>query len=101
MKKRSISIKKNKKKRSILRPTDILVFEWIRGKHACVNHKGFFSCVFEEWGFHYGAVYLKVVSCKMAKYKKAHMKNQQMLIPFVFDTFGLLVLYVVEFPNRV
>ncbi|KAJ0522329.1 putative exostosin [Helianthus annuus] len=88
--------------RSTLRPVDILVFGWARGKHACVDLRGVFPLVglMDNW-FVVGQTALKAESGKVAKHEKTCLENQHVFIPFAFDTFGYLAPEVVEFLNRV
>ncbi|GJY35887.1 hypothetical protein Tco_0421265 [Tanacetum coccineum] len=57
--------------RSTLRPSDVLVFGWVGGKHACVDLTGVSPLV----GLSSQAA-LKVASCKVAKHEKACIENQ-------------------------
>ncbi|GJT27747.1 hypothetical protein Tco_0908022, partial [Tanacetum coccineum] len=87
--------------RSTFRPTDILVFGWFRGKHVCVDLTGVSSLVgLISQGFTAGQAALKAASCKVKKHKKASIKNQHVLIPFAFDTFGFLAREAVELSSR-
>ncbi|GKC35025.1 hypothetical protein Tco_1047409 [Tanacetum coccineum] len=88
--------------RSTLRPADVLVFEWVGGKHACVDLTGVSPLVgLSSRGFTVGQAALKAASCKVAKHEKACIKNQHVFIPFAFDTFGFLAPEAVELLTRV
>ncbi|GKE12067.1 hypothetical protein Tco_1415618, partial [Tanacetum coccineum] len=77
--------------RSTLRPADILVFGWVRGKHACVDLTGVSPLIgLSSRGFTAGQAALKAASGKVTKHEKACIENQHVLIPFAFDTFGFL-----------
>ncbi|MFS7922732.1 hypothetical protein Hanom_Chr03g00252451 [Helianthus anomalus] len=88
--------------RSTLRPADILVFGWARGKHACVDLTGVSPLVgLRDNGFVVGQATLNAESSKVAKHEKACLENQHVFIPFAFDTLGSLAPKAVEFLNRV
>ncbi|GJU59436.1 putative ribonuclease H-like domain-containing protein [Tanacetum coccineum] len=88
--------------RSTLRPTDVLVFGWVGGKHVCVDLTRVSPLVgLSIRGFTMGQAALKAASCKVTKHKKACIKNQHVFIPFAFDTFVFLAPEVVELLNRV
>ncbi|GJV99491.1 putative reverse transcriptase domain-containing protein [Tanacetum coccineum] len=88
--------------RSTLRPTDILVFGWAGGKHACVDLTGVSPLVgLRDNGFVAGQAALKAESSKVAKHEKACLENQHVFIPFAFDTFGFLAPKVEKFLTRV
>nr|GEZ58088.1 putative reverse transcriptase domain-containing protein [Tanacetum cinerariifolium] len=89
--------------RSTLRPADVLAFGWVGGKHACVDLTGVSPLVgLSSRGFIAGQAALKAVaSGKVTKHEKACIKNQQVFIPFAFDTFGFLPPKAVELLSRV
>ncbi|GJR15355.1 hypothetical protein Tco_0798007 [Tanacetum coccineum] len=88
--------------RSTLRPTDVLVFGWVGGKHACVDLTGVSPLVvLSSRGFTAGQAALKAVSGKVTKHEKVCIENQHLFIPFVFDTFGFLAPEAVELLGRV
>nr|GEV67833.1 putative reverse transcriptase domain-containing protein [Tanacetum cinerariifolium] len=88
--------------RSTLRPADVLVFGWVRGKHACVDLTGVSPLVgLSSRGFTAGQAALKAASGKVTKHEKACIENQHVFIPFAFDTFGFLALEAVELLSRV
>ncbi|GKA91902.1 hypothetical protein Tco_0813827 [Tanacetum coccineum] len=87
--------------RSTLRLTDIFVFGWAGGKHACVDLTGVSPLVgLRDNGFVAGQAALKAESSKVAKHEKACLENQHVFIPFAFDTFGFLAPEAEEFLNR-
>ncbi|GJV15438.1 hypothetical protein Tco_1360761 [Tanacetum coccineum] len=87
--------------RSTLRPADVLVFGWVRGKHACVDLTGVSPLVgLSGRGFTVGQAALKAVSCKLTKHEKACIENQHVFIPFAFDTFSFLTPEAMELLNR-
>ncbi|GJW61100.1 putative reverse transcriptase domain-containing protein [Tanacetum coccineum] len=84
--------------RSTLRPTDVLVFGWVGGKHARVDLTGVSPLVgLSSRGLTVGQAALKAASCKVTKQEKACTENQHVFIPFVF----FLALEAVELLNRV
>nr|GFA95879.1 putative exostosin-like protein [Tanacetum cinerariifolium] len=88
--------------RSPLRLTDVLVFSWVGGKHACVDLTGVSPLVgLRGRGFTAGQAALKAASGKVAKHEKACIENQHVFIPFTFDTFGFLAPEAVELLSRV
>ncbi|GJU89220.1 putative reverse transcriptase domain-containing protein [Tanacetum coccineum] len=88
--------------RSTLRPADVLVFGWVRGKHACVDLTGVSPLMgLSSRGFTVGQAALKAASCKVTKHEKACIENQHVFIPFAFDTFGFLAPEAVELLTRV
>nr|GEW29921.1 putative reverse transcriptase domain-containing protein [Tanacetum cinerariifolium] len=88
--------------RSTLRPTDVLVFGWVGGKHACVDLIGVSPLVvLSSRGFTTCKAALKAASCKATKYEKACIENQHVFIPFAFDTFGFLAPEAVVLLSRV
>ena len=77
-------------------------FEWVGGKHACVDLTGVFPLVgLGSRGFTAGQAALKAASGKMTKHEKACIENQHVFIPFAFDTFGFLAPEAVELLSRV
>nr|GEY27902.1 putative reverse transcriptase domain-containing protein [Tanacetum cinerariifolium] len=88
--------------RFTLRPVDVLVFGWVGGKHACVDLTEVSPLVgLSSWRFTAGQAALKAASCKVTKHKKACIENQNVFIPFAFDTFGFLTPEAVELVIRV
>ncbi|GJU80750.1 hypothetical protein Tco_1283115 [Tanacetum coccineum] len=88
--------------RSTLRPADVLSFGWVGEKHACVDLTRVSPLVgLSSRGFTVGQSALKAASCKVTKYEKACIENQDMCVPFAFDTFGFLAPEAVELLNRV
>nr|GEW11411.1 putative reverse transcriptase domain-containing protein [Tanacetum cinerariifolium] len=88
--------------RSTLRPTDVLVFCWVEGKHACVDLTGVSPLVgLSSRGFTAGQAALKAASSKVTKHEKACIENQHVFIPFAFDTFSFLAPEAVELLSRV
>nr|GEU77548.1 putative reverse transcriptase domain-containing protein [Tanacetum cinerariifolium] len=67
--------------RSALRATDVLIFGWVGGKHACVDLTGVSPLVgLSSRGFTVGQTALKAASCKVTKHEKASIENQHMFI---------------------
>lgn len=65
--------------------------------HACVDLAGVFPLVGQRSSVStVGQTALKVVSFKMTKHEKACLDNQNMFVPFAFDTFDLLASKTVE-----
>ncbi|KAJ0523272.1 putative exostosin [Helianthus annuus] len=88
--------------RSTLRPTDLLVFGWARGKHACVDLTGVSPLAgLRENGFVAGQAVRKAESKKVDKHAKACVENQHVFVPFAFDTFGSLASEAIQFLIRV
>ncbi|GKD25962.1 hypothetical protein Tco_1232176, partial [Tanacetum coccineum] len=88
--------------RSTLRPADIFVFRWVRGKHACVDLIGVSPLTgLSSQDFTMGQVALKAASCTVTKHEKACVENQHVFIPLTFDTFGFLAPEAMELLNRV
>ncbi|GJZ08988.1 putative reverse transcriptase domain-containing protein [Tanacetum coccineum] len=88
--------------RFTLRPTDVLVFGWVGGKHVCVDLTGVSPLVgLSSKGFTTGQASLKAASGKVTKHEKACIENQHVFIPFAFDTFGFLAPEAVELLSRV
>ncbi|GKD53107.1 hypothetical protein Tco_1286494, partial [Tanacetum coccineum] len=88
--------------RSTLKTTDVLVFGWVGGKHACVYLTGVSPLVgLSSRDFTVGQAALKATSCKVTKHEKLCIENQDVFIPFTFDTFGFLAHEAVELVNRV
>ncbi|GJV46673.1 hypothetical protein Tco_1431209 [Tanacetum coccineum] len=88
--------------RSTLRPVDVLVFGWVRGKHACVDLTRVSPLVgLSSRGFTAGQAALEAASGKVTKHEKACIENQHVFIPFAFDTFGFLAPEAVELLSRV
>ncbi|GKC51505.1 hypothetical protein Tco_1074250 [Tanacetum coccineum] len=88
--------------RFTLRSTNVLVFGWVGGKHACVDLTGVSLPVgLSGRGFIMGQTALKAASCKVTKHEKACIENQHVFIPFAFDTCGFFAPRAVELLNRV
>ncbi|GJW00191.1 hypothetical protein Tco_1555442 [Tanacetum coccineum] len=88
--------------RSTLRPTDVLIFGWVEGKHVFVDLTGVSPLIgLSSRGFTVGQAALKAASGKVTKHEKACIKNQHVFIPFAFDTFGFLAPEAVELLSRV
>ncbi|GKC10586.1 hypothetical protein Tco_1007368 [Tanacetum coccineum] len=88
--------------RSTLRPADVLIFGWVRGKHACVDLTGVSPLVgLSSRGFIVRQAALKAASCKVTKHEKSCIENQHVFVPFAFDTFGFLAPEAVALLNRV
>ncbi|GJX36954.1 putative reverse transcriptase domain-containing protein [Tanacetum coccineum] len=88
--------------RSILKPTDVLIFGRVGGKHACVDLTGVSPLVrLSSRGFTAGQAALKAASCKVTKHEKTCIENQHVFTSFAFDTFGFLAPKVVELLSRV
>ncbi|KAK2421664.1 hypothetical protein QL285_032272 [Trifolium repens] len=88
--------------RSTLRPTDVIVYGWVGGKHACVNLTRVSPLVgLGSEIFTVGQAAIKAASSKVAKHKKACSDNQHAFIPFAFDTFGFLASEDVSLLQRV
>ncbi|GKE23836.1 hypothetical protein Tco_1435348 [Tanacetum coccineum] len=88
--------------RSTHRRVGVLIFRWVRGKHACFDLTGVFPLVgLSSRGFTVGQTALKVASCKMTKHEKSCIENQHVFVPFTFYTFGFLAPEAVELLNRV
>ncbi|MFS7994416.1 hypothetical protein Hanom_Chr12g01105851 [Helianthus anomalus] len=89
-------------RRSTLRPADLPVFGWARGKHACVDLTEVSRLVgLRENGFVAGQAARKAESKKVDKHAKACAENQHLFVPFAFDTFGSLVPEAIQFLTRV
>ncbi|KAJ0470936.1 hypothetical protein HanIR_Chr14g0724201 [Helianthus annuus] len=89
-------------RRSTLRPADLLVFGWVRGKHACVDLTGVSPLVgLRKNGFVAGQASRKLESKKVDKHAKAYAKNQHVSVPFAFDTFGSLAPEGIKFLTRI
>ncbi|KAK2440731.1 hypothetical protein QL285_012108 [Trifolium repens] len=77
--------------RSTLRLADVMVYEWVGGKHTCVDLTRVLPLVGLRAGtFTVGQAPLKAASSKVAKHEKTCFDNQHAFIPFAFDTFGFL-----------
>jgi hypothetical protein len=88
--------------RSTLRPDDILVYGWVRGKHACVDLTGVSPLVGLTTGdFTVRQAALKAASSKVAKHERACSNNQHAFISFAFDTFDFLAPDAVNILKRV
>ncbi|GAU47853.1 hypothetical protein TSUD_404300 [Trifolium subterraneum] len=88
--------------RSTLRSVDVQVYEWVGGKHACVDLTEVLPLVgVTTEDFTVGQTTLKAASSKVAQYEIACSNNQHAFIPFAFDTFGFLAPYVVNILQRI
>ncbi|KAJ0606220.1 putative exostosin [Helianthus annuus] len=88
--------------RSTLRPADLLVFGWARGKHACVDLTGVSPLVgLRENGFVAGQGARKAESKKVDKHAKTCAENQHVFVPFAFDTFDSPAPEAIKFLTRV
>nr|GEV84347.1 putative reverse transcriptase domain-containing protein [Tanacetum cinerariifolium] len=88
--------------RSTLRPADILIFGWVRGKHACVDLTEVSPLVsLSSRGFTLGHTALKAASYKVTKEKKTRVDNQHVFSHFAFDSFGFLAREAVELLDNV
>ncbi|KAK2446469.1 hypothetical protein QL285_017276 [Trifolium repens] len=88
--------------RSTLRPADVMVYEWVGGKHACVDLTGVSPLVgLGTMTFTAGQTTLKAASCKVVKHEKTCSDNQHCFIPFAFDTFGFLAPETVSLLHRI
>ncbi|KAK2438038.1 hypothetical protein QL285_022859 [Trifolium repens] len=88
--------------RSTLRSADVLVYGWIRERHACVDLSRVSPLVELTTGdFTVGQAALKAVLSKIVKYERACSKNQDTFIHFAFDTFGFLALDAMNILKRV
>nr|ABD32857.1 hypothetical protein MtrDRAFT_AC149038g20v2 [Medicago truncatula] len=89
-------------RRSTLRPADVMMYEWVGGKHACVDLTGVSPLVGLGVGpFSVGQTTLKVASSKVTKHGKVCSDNQHVFIPFDFDTFGFQAPEAVSLLHRV
>nr|GEV66082.1 putative reverse transcriptase domain-containing protein [Tanacetum cinerariifolium] len=89
-------------RRSTLRPVDVLVFGWVRGKHAYVGLTGVSPLVgLSSRGFTAGQAALKAASGKVTQHEKACIENQHVFIPFAFDAFSFIVPETVELLSQV
>ena len=89
-------------KRSTLRSAYVIVYGWVRGKHACVNLVKVLPLVgLGVDAFIIGHTSLKVASSKVVKHEKACSHNQHAFIPFTFDTFVFPTPEVVDLLHRV
>lgn len=92
----------SQEKRSTLRLADVPVYEWVGGKHACVNLTRVSSLVgLRTGGFTVGQTTFKAASCKVAKHERASFDNQHAFIPFVFETLDFLASKIVDRLRRV
>jgi len=89
-------------RRSTLKPADVMVYEWVRGKHACVDLTKVSPLVGLGVGpFTVGQAALKAASSKVAKHEKSCSDNEHAFIPFALDTFGFLAPEAVDLLHRV
>jgi len=71
-----------------------MVYEWVGGKHACVNLIGVSPLMgLEVRAFTVGLVAIKATS-------KMCYDNKHAFMPFIFYTFGFLALEVVDLLHR-
>ncbi|KAL8167568.1 LOW QUALITY PROTEIN: hypothetical protein V2J09_009067 [Rumex salicifolius] len=88
--------------RSTLRPADVLIFGWVKGKHACVDFTRASPLAGIWYGtFTVGQAALRAASGMVSKHDKACRDNGHAFIPFAFDTFGFLAPKVVGLLKRV
>ena len=84
-------------RRSTFMFTDVMVYGWVGGKHACVNLiGGFTTCGIRGRGFYGRTCNPKVALSKVVKHDKACYDNQHAFIQFPFDTFDFLESEVVD-----
>ncbi|KAJ0624632.1 hypothetical protein HanIR_Chr01g0045151 [Helianthus annuus] len=84
--------------RSTLRPADILVFEWVGGKHACVDLTGISLLVgLGGNAFTVGQAALKAASGKVTKHEKASTCLSHLLLILLVFWRQRLWTYLVEF----
>ena len=89
-------------RRSTPRSADVMVYEWVGGKHACVDLTEVSPLVGLGVGpFTVVQATLKAASSKVAKHEKACSDNQHAFIQFAFDTFGFLAPEAVGLLHRV
>jgi len=74
-------------RRSTFRPTNVMVYGWVGGKHACVDLTGVSPLV--KLGVRPFMVG-HAASTKVIKHEKMCSYNQHVFIPFTFDTFSFL-----------
>jgi hypothetical protein len=79
--------------RSTLCHADVLIYEWVGGKHACVDLTGVSPLV--------RRTIPKAVSSKTVKHEKVCSDNQHIFILFAFDTFGFLTPEAIDLLKRV
>jgi hypothetical protein len=88
--------------RSTLRPADVLIYSWDRGKRVCVDLTGVSPLVgFGSGVFVVGQAAAKAAEAKVAKHEKACTENQHGFSPFAFDTFGFLASEAVVLLRRI
>jgi len=81
--------------RSTFRPTYVMVYILIGGKHSCVNLTVSPLVILGIEVLLVGHTTFNVMSSKVVKQEKMYYDNQYVSIPFAFDTFGFLVPEVV------
>ncbi|PNX78176.1 auxilin-like protein, partial [Trifolium pratense] len=68
-----------------------MVYEWVGGKHVCVNLTGVLPLVgLRAETFTVRQSVFKDASSKVAKHEKTCSDNQHAFISFAFDTFSVL-----------
>jgi len=89
-------------RRSTLKHTDVMLYIWVEGKHACVDlTEGFTTCGIRCRAFYDRTGNPKSCVKKMSKHEKTCSHNQHVFIPFSFDIFCFLAPEVVDLPHRV
>ncbi|KAL5708665.1 RNA helicase [Ranunculus cassubicifolius] len=85
-----------------LRPADVLIHNWVRGQHSCVDITGVSPMVgFGKGVFMVGDAATKAADAKLVKHGNACREAHHHFIPFAFDTFGFLDTEAVELLRRV
>lgn len=68
-----------------LRPTDVVVYKWVREKHACVDLTHVSPLMgLSTGGFSVEETILEVTISKMVKHEKMCFYNQHVFISFAF-----------------
>jgi hypothetical protein len=76
------------KMRSTLRPTNVLVYDRVRGKHACVYLTGVYSLMgLTIENFNLGQTTFKATSSNVIKHERTFSDNQYAFISFAVDIF--------------
>jgi hypothetical protein len=79
-----------------------MMYEWVGGKHACIDLTGVSPLMGLRVGdFIVGRASLKAASSKTVKHEKTCSNNQHAFIRFAFDTFGFLKSEPVDLLKRV
>ncbi|KAL5714862.1 hypothetical protein ACHQM5_016767 [Ranunculus cassubicifolius] len=77
--------------RANLRPADVLIHNWVRGQHSCVDITGVSPMVgFGKGVFMVRDAVTKAAEAKVVKHGNACKEAHHNFIPFAFDTFGFL-----------